>query len=407
MLANDSSAVSLRRCSRLVACVLALSLLAFALAAASAQAITYLALGDATTYGYNTEAFNTHYCAGAAPNCEAAADFEKGVVRFFGKHLKTTAELGSSLLAVNDGCPGELSDGLIGNSVSLGGSSAPEYDPCAWANVAGLPLHNPYQPVSQLENALTYSNTSLKVISLQVGTNDELAAMAVCEKEVAEEYGGPPYESTQPNSQSAPGDPLDGTHTYKGTNSSGTVQEEHEAEFACIAGEAQYVTTPHIVANLKDILEQLDTGGFTGPIVVLGFYNAYAFLIPGSNTQQAELNSRVEKMIVGAQSNNGSAFTNVHWANPMPAFNKYLPPHTVAQQETAIEKYTEMCNVNDGGNGSPCHESPTPSSGSIYPTLAGYTLMGRVLNEAYLQPACTTLDTPPLYTPGTGYKPTC
>ncbi len=62
-------------------------------------------------------------------------------------------------MLVNDGCPGETTDSMIGDGPL---AAAMEADlgakgeaPCAYHNVDGLPLHNEYgEGKSQLENAL-------------------------------------------------------------------------------------------------------------------------------------------------------------------------------------------------------------------------------------------------------------
>ena len=103
------------------------------------------------------------------PN-DAPAYFEEGFTDDFAEDLGAGSEVGRSLMLVNDACPGETSNGLIGENPALGGKASTEpaghnpqglgdYHPCAYNNVDGLPLHNSLsvggQSISQLEDALS------------------------------------------------------------------------------------------------------------------------------------------------------------------------------------------------------------------------------------------------------------
>ena len=126
---------------------------------------------------------------------------------------------------VNDACPGETSNGLIGEDTELGGETSTEsieevegkpaerfpaggyqglgdWHPCKYTFVNHLPLHNGGyvnggKEVSQLEeavslltsNTLTEKPEEVKAITLNIGSNDELAAIKQCEDEVAVEFG--------------------------------------------------------------------------------------------------------------------------------------------------------------------------------------------------------------------------
>ena len=96
--------------------------------------------------------------------------------------------MGKGSTIVNDACPGETSDGLIGENEAIGGKPSPEYAPCAYHNVDGFPLHNSLGKLSQLEAALSLNKEGalahpVKAITLGIGSNDELAAVAKREKE--------------------------------------------------------------------------------------------------------------------------------------------------------------------------------------------------------------------------------
>lgn len=350
---------------RLLAALVALIALAALAFAPSAGArtkppvSTYLALGDSISFGYSEQVFNENF-----PN-ESPSFFEEGFTDDFAQRLSRPSEAGRGLTLVNDACPGETSNGLIGENPALGGKVSTEpaghnpqglgdYHPCAYHNVNGLPLHNSLsvggQSISQLEDALSILKEGhpahpVQAITLNIGSNDELAAIKQCEIEVAEEF----------------------THT--GKSKYGTTPEAAVA--ACIAVSSEKITAPHILANIGDILGVLDStapgeGHYTGPIVLVGFYNPDALILPGSDALQEGLNAAVEADIL-------PHFPNVTFANPFPVFNKGNKP---AQEQTSICKYTEMCNPNVPGGSS--------DDGDIHPSPLGYEVLGRLVNQAYL-----------------------
>jgi hypothetical protein len=393
MQATNGSAVSFRSRGRLIGCcmalALALSALVFAPAAANAVApptTAYLALGDSISFGYTAEK-----SAKYAPN-ESPSYFDEGFTNYFtSMYLHKATEIGSSVRLINDGCPGETSNGLIGENAGLGGETSTEgpgapqgpgdWHPCAYHFVKGLPLHNSLGTLSQLEDAisiLTANNpftgkpNPVGAISLQLGSNDELAGIEECKIEVTHEFETKFY-SKQPKP------PAPGPEKTFALN--GTQPHDAETEFAaaqtCIAAKAIYVTTARIVQNTVDVAKKLDeVGGYTGPIVVIGFYNPDAFVLPGSDALQEFVNVKVKEGL------EASGLTNIHWANPMPKFNHI--PGSAAQEKAAIAKYTEMCNPNvqkvETGLAPGCE-------GDIHPSLAGYKLMAKLANEAYLAPA--------------------
>lgn len=320
---------------------------------------TYLALGDSISFGYSEQVFNENI-----PN-ESPSFFEAGFTNDFAQDLARPSEAGRGLTLVNDACPGETSNGLIGENPALGGKASTEpaghnpqglgdYHPCAYTNVDGLPLHNSLsvggQAISQLEDALSILKAGhpahpVQAITLNIGSNDELAAIKQCEIEVTEEF----------------------THT--GKSKYGATPET--AVIGCIRESSEKITVPHILANIGDILGVLDStapggGHYTGPIVLLGFYNPDALVLPGSDALQEALNAAVETDIL-------PLFPNVTFANPFPVFNRGKTP---AQEQASICKYTEMCNPNDPG-GSEDH-------GDIHPSPTGYRELGRLVNQAYL-----------------------
>jgi lysophospholipase L1-like esterase len=319
---------------------------------------TYLALGDSISFGYTEEKFNVNY-----PN-EAPAFFEEGFTNFFAKDLRKSTEVGKGLTLVNDSCPGESSNTLIGENEAIGGKKSTEppgtngpgdYHPCPYHQIEGFPLHNSLGSLSQLEEALSLLNEGspahpVKAITLGIGSNDELAAVGKCEKEVTEEF------------------------EKEGKSKYGETPEEAIRD--CVTGAAINQVFPQILGNMGRILGAIDStepggGHYAGPIVLLGFYNPYRFVLPGSNTLQEVLNEQIELKIV-------ANFPNVTFANPFPVFNPVNKSET--KQKEAICKYTEMCNPNvqkPGGN-------PPGEDGDIHPTLAGYKKIAQLVNEAYL-----------------------
>ena len=363
MQAISGFSVAFRSRARLVVCaiaVVALSAMMFAPVAAQAEetpVTTYLALGDSITFGYTEEKFNINF-----PN-ESPSYFEEGFDNFFNKELQKATEVGKGNTIVNDGCPGETSNGLIGENEAIGGKTSTEpagskglgdYHPCAYHFVDGFPLHNSLGTLSQLEGALSilkegHPAHEVKAITLGIGSNDELSAVAKCEKEVGEEF------------------------TKEGKSKYGSTPEE--AVEGCILLTAEKTTFPHIVKNIGDIIGVIDStepggGHYTGAIVLLGFYNPFAFVLPGSDGLQLALNEALEKEIV-------AHFPNVTFANPFPTIN---PKTSEKAEKKAICKYTEMCNPNVQKPGG----KPVGEDGDIHPTLAGYKLIAKLVNEAWL-----------------------
>jgi len=338
---------------RLLGCcaVLALALSALVFApVASAETSTYLALGDSISFGYTQEKFTVNY-----PN-EAPSFFEEGFTNFLQKKYHKTITL------VNDGCPGETSNGLIGEKEALGGKTSTEnnkrvgdYHPCSYHNQSGLPLHNSLAGISQLEDALSILKEgapahAVPLITLNIGSNDELAQISQCEEEVTNEYIA------------------EGKSKY-GSSPEGAVQ-------GCIIASAHALFT-HIATNIGDILGVIDstaTGGghYTGRIVVLGFYNPQALVLPGSDKLQTALNETIEKEVI-------PHFPNARFANPFPVFNK---GKTAEKEQVSICKYTEMCNPNVQKPGG----KPAGKDGDIHPSIAGYKAMEKLVNAAYTGP---------------------
>jgi lysophospholipase L1-like esterase len=385
MQATNGSAATRRSQGRLIGCcmalIFALSALVFAPAAANAQeptTSTYIALGDSISFGYTEERYDNHFPT------ESPSYFEEGFTNGFAKDLSKANEVGKGIRLVNDACPGETSNGLIGEDPSYGGAAStesyaeieqkPEEDyslwyggyqglgdwhPCKYTFQDHLPLHNGGyinggKEVSQLEEALgtIESGTKVEAITLNIGSNDELAAITQCKDEVFYEFA------------------------TKGKSKFG-----NSAEFAvlvCVKESAETVTVPHILQNLGDTIAVLDGAGYKGPIVLLGFYNPDTFQLPGSDELQEGLNTAVqEELLPKLKAEYG--IENVALANPFPVFNKgaEVPgkPEKPAIELKSICTYTEMCNPNDP-NGS-------KDDGDIHPTIKGYKEIAKLVNNAY------------------------
>jgi lysophospholipase L1-like esterase len=354
---------SFRLRGRLIGCctALALALTALVLApvtSASAATTTYLAIGDSISYGYTQERFNSNFPT------ESPSFFEEGPVNGFNKLLAKPTEVGKGITAVNYACPGETTNGLIGENEALGGKPSTsndkrlgDYHPCSYHNQSGLPLHTSLGSKSQLEEALAVlkggkPNHPVHAITINVGGNDELAAIAQCKEEVTIEF------------------------TNTGKSKYGTTPEE--AVLNCVGFTAVNVTFPHIVSNLEKIIGALVStgpggGAYTGPIILEGYYNPQSFELPGSDSLQINLNTQLEEKVV-------PKFANATFANPFPVFNKGGEAKPTTEKKS-IAKYTEMCNPNvqkpETGKDPGCE-------GDIHPSLAGAKALAKVVNAAYL-----------------------
>lgn len=176
-----------------------------------------LALGDSVAFGYSRELFNENFPT------ESPAAFEEALPKGSGKpngyvldqFLKLQAKDPRWQAQINDGCPGETTDGLIGNgklrkeleergllTPPPAGSwvaSTVNTSPCEYTYKNGLELHHPYaHGESQLESALetlrkengsgNSGKHPVELVSLEIGANDILHAIGKCEAEVKAEY---------------------------------------------------------------------------------------------------------------------------------------------------------------------------------------------------------------------------
>src|SRR5271165_411351 len=372
MQATNGSARTLRSRGRLVGTCMALALVAMAVMASAASAkVTlppsgYLVLGDSISYGYSQEKFEANFPT------ESPAAFEEGFDNFlYAKLVKNEKTAGYALNIENLSCPGELSDGLIGTNPLLGGggegNGKADDAPCGWHNVDGFPRHVEYGGVSQLEAAIgAVTNPAVPVhyVTLQIGSNDELAVVKACET--------PAYLSA---------------HGFGGGLDECLVHEAGEKGYYYSGG-----IFKHVITNTGDAIGVLRHYGYTGPVAVLGFYNPQAIVLPGSDTLQQKLNEAFEATIGG-----GFFGPGVVYANPFPIVN---PQHGNAREQAAICKWTEYCNEHDkkanlikyleeqGYTQAQAEAAATPEAvaayplGDIHPTREGYKKFGNLIYKA-------------------------
>jgi lysophospholipase L1-like esterase len=369
------------RSYRLLGCLMVVALLVSALCASAASAMkaplkptAYIALGDSLSFGYKAATFNNnlsvnkgHCEAGktAAEKgeeelaftekalCEPAASYEAGFVGYFGEKLaKAEKKAGNGLTTINLGCPGETSGGLIGG---LLGGEGPEYSPCAYHNSLpsqGYPLKTEFGHTnSQLEATIALTKEkSVKAISLQIGSNDELHVLGKCESSV-----------------------------YREANGFSSILQcaEHEAGpegFAYPGGLIKHILTD--IGSTIEVLRSPEGANYSGKIVILGFFNPYGTLLFGSDALVKVLNEDLASLVSGDP--------NIHIASTLQLVNPeaalYKEGETTKEKEakikkeiSAICKYTEMCDT----------EKHVLSNGDVHPTAKGYKAMGKLLVTAF------------------------
>lgn len=380
MQAMNGSA-SVRSRGRLIGCCMALALAvsAFVLApvagaAAPPPTTTYLALGDSLAFGY-TQVKHTENAPGDSP-----AFFEKGYTNQYAKRVRANkVENNKGMVEVNDGCPGETTKSFlgVGKNIGLGGN-------CNYQSLfttfgpgtAGGPLHNPYPGKSQESNMLQILKGGtpahpITAISINLGANDELESISACKAEVKKDMEEKGF-SEQP----------------KGSGENYTTSNIPGAINACVAGGAP-ATFGTINANLEAIIGKIyGTGGYTGKVVLVGFFNPLTFFLPGSDALQKLLNEYLEANVVA---NNAG---KVVFANPFVKFNG--TSEGSKSEQAKICKYTEMCNPTAVAENKATTEAnnkkeaeagktvifPFDGEGDIHPTETGYKLLGNIVYEA-------------------------
>jgi hypothetical protein len=451
--------------ARVVGCctvaMLALAALASAVPAGATEpppVKTYLALGDSLAFGYTHVKFAENFgpttkCVEHAgvktfkytdskcetksattegefelepiaphPN-EVPSYFEQGYVNVYGAKLKAnTAATNKGLIIVDNGCPGETSGGLTG---ALATNRYGEKEKKCDYQAKGLPLHNPYFFHSQLEdaiNVLTTENPVTKttpahpvvVVSLNIGGNDELEAVSLCEREVKEEFehvwtheamvdeastvmkAVSGYEGVRVGAKIfgqgvpagtvvdkvSPAEEVGHTLTMSKAATETTALTEYK-----FAGTSKYGSTPEgalngcLIAHLSELEEKIGknielaggairtTGKYGGPLLILNGYNPNAELLKGSDTLVALINKRIEH----ATTKVGGTYVDV--------FAKFNPVgSTETAEQATICKYTEMCNpvavaLHEAEVGKPL----PPTDGDIHPSILGAQTIASVM----------------------------
>jgi lysophospholipase L1-like esterase len=358
-----------------LACVLALSAVLASTAGAAPPPIKekYLALGDSVAFGYSTQTFNENFPT------ESPSAFEKGYAHWYFLHLKPGKE---GVAEINNGCPGETTDSMIGNGALAAAFGIEGESPCAY-HKTGFPLHHEYGgEKSQLENVIEtmavnqFSGTPVTHISLNIGANDELHQIAKCEKEIKEEF------------------------EKEGKSKYGETPEK--AFFGCIAASVPGLFK-HIIENIGRIDTAIREGSkfggvnYGGPIIFQAGYDPYgnicgpywaqkgpvpakpapplpeevcrgAFKFKEKQQEYLEGSRALAALLTSEQKKNLAPF-GMCFADPLPVFN---PANSA--EPYRIQLYTNMTNFS---------ESNSKKNGpDIHPTELGYKKLNSIMVKA-------------------------
>lgn len=399
MQAMHGSAVLFRTRNRVIGCSMAIGLALSALvlmfassASAKTPPPTYLATGDSLAFGYSQQLFNENF-----PTEDPKA-FEHGYVNDFFKLEQATAK-GWHL--VNNGCPGETTDSMIGNGPlkeEMAALGATGEAPCAYHYLAKFRLHHEYgkpQPTfnrSQLESAMQVLKKEfsgkkakpVKELTLNIGANDELKAVGKCEAEVKSEY------------------------EKEGKSKYGATPEE--AVKNCLAVNA-FPLFKHILTNISAMLYVIRNGSkycvnanaafscdakhkgidYAGKILVQGGYDPYGRVFCAGESFASEGNAP-ESCVPGPEllpeSNSLVAILNFQeakavepfmacYANPQPTFN----PALVGKPDNEPFKLQTLTNMDNKttSNGKPNGDG---KKNDIHPTPLGYTTLSNIMSAA-------------------------
>lgn len=244
-----------------IACALAISMAALAVAAPLAQAdqgvkkpsAYYLALGDSLAFGYQGYKVVPPF---------AESQFTTGYVDDFGAKLRTIKKKNK---IINNGCPGATSTSM--NST-------------AGCTTYPFPVHHAYGAgLSQLQDAIAFINAhpgKVSPITVNIGNNDVLAALAGC--------GGLANPNLIP----------------------------------CLAAAAPSLFGS-IATNLGTALAQLRAAAPKANIIVLGTYNPFAAAgFAAANPLTQQLNSVLSSVAAGAGAKFADPFPAFNGATPQP-----------------------------------------------------------------------------------------
>ena len=378
---------------------------------------TYLALGDSLAFGYTAVKKAENF-----PN-EVPSYFEEGYADFYAKKLRGNTEAtNKGLILVNNGCPGETSGGLTGNLAT--NRYGKKEVKCFWQTV--LPMHNPYIGHTQLEDTIGILTTKnpvtattpahpVEVISLNIGGNDELEGVSLCEREVKEEFEHVWSHEAMVDENSKVMKAVSGYEGVRigakifgqGVPSGTTVEKLSNAEEVGktltmskaatettglteykFAGTSQYGSTPEgalngcLIAHLTELEEKIGgnvelaggairtTGKYAGPLLVLNGYNPNAELLKGSDGLVAFINGAIKR----ATEKVGGTYVNV--------FKTFNPQGNETKEQATICKYTEMCNpvavaLHEAEVGTPL----PATDGDIHPSKVGAETISKLMFE--------------------------
>jgi hypothetical protein len=397
MQATDGLAL-LRLRTRVIGCAMAvvLALSALVLFAPNARAAepplkTYIGTGTSISFGYSQEIFNENF----PTENPFAFDFVRtekfpffrlnGVVNDYWLKLELK-QFGANkeqhsfwALPVNNGCPGETTDsyigtGPVGKGLEKAIPGAHGEAPCAYKYVNGFRLHHEYRDhQSQLENVLeviarnnsgTNTNSGdeegsahpVQLITMELGANDLLHAVAKCEKEVAEGlWPNPPFP-----------EPL------------------LDCEVTALPGTIKHLET-NIAASLFAIRNGSLFGGvnYTGKINFGGFYNPFGAVFtpgveinPGSNFLDIVVNLQTKKTVTPF---------GVCYSDPQrdpagaPTFARAFNPlidGMPAEEPPRLQKWTNMANFTFAKGGNKAKNGP-----DIHPTPTGYEELANIWED--------------------------
>jgi hypothetical protein len=352
MSATNGSAVSFRKRSRLIGCSVAIVVALSAIFASGAGATpvpikeSVLAVGDSLAFGYSQQLFNENYPT------ESPAAYEHGYANYYLNHFKPKL---NGVQLVNNGCPGETTDSMIGNGALASAFGIPGESPCGY-HKAGFPLHHEYGGVSQLENTLgtiaglAGAGKPVTTVTLNIGANDELRQIAKCKAEVKAEYEA------------------------EGKSSKYGGKSPEEAVLNCLAANFEALVK-HILTNIGNALYAIRNGeafggvNYGGKIVVQGGYDPYGNVYGTGEVLKSSLFLTRQVNIKEAEV---VAKFGACYADPQARFNpenKYEPER--------LQKWTNMNNQKeDLGKkfGEPGADGP-----DIHPTLEGYKVLSNIM----------------------------
>jgi hypothetical protein len=366
--------MGIRRYWRMVGCVAAavgLSAMMLPSVAAAREMptvkSTYLSLGDSLAFGFSEELFNNNLATGDNP-----ADFEHGFDNDYFSAFNAAKH--GRVQLVNDGCPGETSASLIGDGPELAAIKAvmpgvTGEAPCAYHTADHLPLHHEYGGTkSQLESALETiatdqaAGTPVKVISLDIGANDELHVVAAAEKQAKLKIEEFVFLQVigQAIVESGGMEPL---LKERVEALAGAYAEDHAAELLEKGTEDALAIikadTPALFAqidtNVTGILIAIRDAGYRGKVIFEAAYDAYGRVLgvsvghkelePGFNAGAAELAALEERTLTKKTLKMKICYSDAETRFNPASVNETLPEEE--KEEKDMAKWTNMANFTE------------------------------------------------------------